>query len=253
MLNKFKKILKSKAGIFCLSFLGLVNIAKAIEITPADFVYQLDKLGNTQTVTFYNRKDKPERVKISFITYQKDGDDKYLGKWGTIYPRIITIPPKDQKEIKFSIEAPGNLPKGEYRAVLFMEELEQKALTPQGKVVIKEGTTNSQVNMLINLGVIVYGYSGNPDELKVSGSVSEEKLLQNRIEFKLKNDGEVTKPFTLFFEGKDKEGKTKIVHKNIIVVQGYEDKINEKLPEEMSKVDKIYLMNSNNELVKTFK
>ncbi len=252
-MEKFKKIMKTKLGIFCLSFLGLVSTAKAIEITPADFVYQLDKLGNTQTVTFYNRKDKPERIKISFIPYQKDTDDKYLGKWGTVYPRVITVPPKDQKEIKFSIEAPGNLPKGEYRAVLFMEELEQKALTPQGKVIMKEGTTNSQVNMLINLGVIVYGYSGNPNDLKVSGNVSEEKVLNNRVEFKLKNDGEVTKPFTLFFEGIDKEGKTKIEHKNIIVVQGYEDKINEKFPEAMTKVNKIYLMNSNNELVKTFK
>lgn len=137
-MEKFKKIMKTKLGIFCLSFLGLVSTAKAIEITPADFVYQLDKLGNTQTVTFYNRKDKPERIKISFIPYQKDTDDKYLGKWGTVYPRVITVPPKDQKEIKFSIEAPGNLPKGEYRAVLFMEELEQKALTPQGKVIMKD-------------------------------------------------------------------------------------------------------------------
>lgn len=253
MMEKLKKVFKSSFLKMCFGMLALASVAQAIEITPAEFVYQLDSLGNSQTVTFYNRKDKPERVKISFIPYQKDGEDKYLGNWGTIYPRIVTVPPKDQKDIKFSIEAPRNLPKGEYRAVLFMEELEQKALTPQGKVIMKEGTTNSQVNMLINLGVIVYGYSGDPNELKVSGSVSEEKILETRMEFKLKNDGEITKPYTLFFEGVDKEGKQRIINKNIVVIQGYEDKINEKLPEELATINKIYLMDSNKNIIKTFR
>lgn len=255
-LNKIKKYYDMFDKKFLTVFLGMFlfsGVAKAIEITPASFVYQLSALGNTQTVTFYNRKDRPERIKISFIPYQQDGDDKYLGKWGTIYPRVITVPPKDQKEIKFSIEAPGNLPKGEYRAVLFMEELEQKSLTPSGKVVMKEGTANSQVNMLINLGAIVYGYSGNPNELKISGKVSEKKVLKNRVEFKLKNDGEVTKPYRLFFEGIDKEGKNKIEHKNLVVVQGYEEKINHKFPETMTQVNKIYLLDSNNQLLESFK
>lgn len=253
MWSKLKQVLKSKVGLFCLAFLGVVSTAKAIEITPADFVYQLDSLGNTQTVTFYNRKDRPERIKISFVPYQNDADSKYLGKWGTIYPRIITVPPKDQKEIKFSIEAPGGLPKGEYRAVLFMEELEQKNLNPEGKVVMKQGTTNSQVNMLINLGVMVYGYSGNPDDLKVSGKVSEEKVLKNRIEFKLTNDGEVTKPYTLVFEGVDKEGKMKIETVRLPVVQGYTEKINERYPETLTQVNKIYLKDANQGIIKNFK
>ena len=252
MMNKLKKILKNKLAVACLMFTALSTGLQAIEIVPGEFVYKLNALGLTQDVTFYNRKDRPERIKISFKPYQKDSEDKYLGKWGTIFPKIITVGPKDQKTVKFSLEPPAGLPKGEYRAVLFMEELEQKALNPEGKVVLKEGSTNSQINMLINLGVIVYGYSGDPETLKVSGKVSNPKVLGSRIEFNLKNDGEITKPYTLFFEGIDKEGKNKIEHKNITVIQGYEDKVNEVFPKDM-KVQKIYLRDSKNNLIKTFK
>ena len=252
ILNKIKDFIKSKLTISCFLFTAFTTGLQAIEIVPGEFVYKLNSLGLTQDVTFYNRKDRPERVKISFKPYQTDSQEKYLGKWGTIFPKIITIGPKDQKAVKFSIEPPAGLPKGEYRAVLFMEELEQKALNPEGKVVLKEGATNSQINMLINLGVVVYGYSGDPETLKVSGKVSEEKILKNRLEFKLKNDGEITRPYRLFFEGVDKEGKNKIEHRSITVIEGYEDKVNEQFPKDMT-VQKIYLRDSKNNLIKTFK
>lgn len=251
-LDNLKKILTSKLAICSFIFTSFVTGLQAIEIVPGEFVYKLNALGLTQDVTFFNRKDRPERVKVSFIPYQKDPQEKYLGQWGTIFPKIITIGPKDQKTIKFSLEPPAGLPKGEYRAVLFMEELEQKALNPEGKVVLKEGTANSQINMLINLGVVVYGYSGDPETLKVSGKVSNPKVLNSRIEFKLKNDGEITRPYTLVFEGIDKNGKFKMENRGITVIEGYEDKINEIFPKDM-KVQKIYLRDSRNNIITTFK
>ncbi|WP_176892614.1 MULTISPECIES: hypothetical protein [Fusobacterium] len=250
--KNLKELWRNKIIILFLSFIGIGLSTYAIEIIPPTFEYQLSVLGNTQDVTFFNRKDKPERVRISFRPFRQDSDEKYLGKWGTIYPKVITVPPKGQRTVKFAIEPPAGLAKGEYRALLFMEELEQKALNSEGKVVLKEGVTSSQVNMLINLGVVVYGYSGAKENLKVSGTVSNEKVKKDEIEFTLKNDGEITTKYILVYEGKRKDGSPKIEQREILVVEGYDEKISQDFPEGMS-VQKIYLKDSKGNIIKNFK
>lgn len=235
--------------------LTLVNPTPSfgIEITPSTFVYQLDSLGLTQDVVFYNRKDKPERVKISFKPYKTDAQDKYLGKWATIYPKITSINPDSQKTVKFSIEPPPNLNRGEYRALLFMEELEQKALDNiEGKVTLKNGNT-TQINMLINLGVLVYGYVGDPSTLKISGKVTNPTTTKSSVSFNLKNDGEITKPYKLVFSGKDlKTKEDKIISENIVVVQGYEEFITKDIPKDIN-VLSIVLIDSNEKVLNKFK
>lgn len=233
--------------------LALGTTIFGIEITPASFVYDLDSSGLTQDVVFYNRKDKPERVRVSFRPYGKDGEDKYLGKWGTIFPKIITVGPDEQKTVKFSLEPPGNLPAGEYRAVLFMEELEQKALNNvDGKVTLKNGNV-TQINMLINLGITVYGYSGNRESLKVAGEVTNIKLGKSNLSFHLKNSGEITKPYVLTYEGTNKkDGKPVIETENLIVVQGYSENIEKEFPKNMN-IRKIYVKDSKGRILKTIK
>lgn len=225
----------------------------SIDITPAAFVYNLTSVGLTQDVVFYNRKDSPERVKVSFKKYKDDNEEKNLGKWATVYPKIVTVGPDQQKVVKFSIEPPKGLEKGEYRALLFMEELEQKALNNlEGKVVLKEGNT-TQIKMLINLGVVVYGYVGDPSTFKVSGKVSDLKLRNNSLEFYLENDGEITKPYSLVFEGIDKKTK-EITSKTIIVavVQGYKEKVEHDYPLDIE-VSKIYIKDSNEKTIQVIK
>ncbi len=254
-LNKIKKYYDMFDKKFLTVFLGMFlfsGVTKAIEIIPSTYVYQLSALGTTQDVTFYNRKDKPERIKVSFKPFREDKDERYLGKWGTIYPRVITVPPRGQKSMKFSIEPPAGLPKGEYRALLYMEELEQKALNPEGKVILKEGTSSSQISMLVNLGVVVYGYSGDRDSLKVSGKVSGEKVKKDEIEFTLENDGEISNPYTLVFEGTRKDGSPRIQNTDIMVVQGYKEKVKMDFPEDMN-VKKIHLKDSKGNILKVFK
>lgn len=244
--NRFIKII---LGMMLL----LITKAFSIEITPSTFVYKLDGLGLTQDVVFYNRKDRPERVRVSFKPYREDKDEKYLGKWGTIFPKIITIGPDQQKTVKFSIEPPSGLPNGEYRALLFMEELEQKSLNNvEGKVVLKSGST-TQINMLINLGVVVYGYVGDPESLKVSGKVTNLKNSSGVVSFDLENDGEITKPYKLIFEGIDKKtGEFKAETKDIVVVQGYKEKVSEKYPKNLN-VNKIYLKDSKDRKIQDIK
>lgn len=246
---KRNRVIKIILGMMLL--LGIK--AFSIEITPSTFVYKLDGLGLTQDVVFYNRKDRPERVRASFKPYREDKEEKYLGKWGTIFPKIVTIGPDQQKTVKFSIEPPSGLPNGEYRALLFMEELEQKSLNNvEGKVVLKNGST-TQINMLINLGVVVYGYVGDPESLKVSGKVTNLKNLSGVVSFDLENDGEITKPYKLIFEGTDKNtGEFKAETKNIIVVQGYKEKVSEKYPKDLN-VNKIYLKDSKDRKIQDIK
>lgn len=244
--NKIKKIVLGG-----LLLLGMKSFG--IEITPSTFVYKLDGLGMTQDVVFYNRKDRPERVRVSFKPYREDKDSKYLGKWGTIFPKIITVGPDQQKVVKFSIEPPAGLAKGEYRALLFMEELEQKSLNNvEGKVVLKNGST-TQINMLINLGVVVYGYVGDPATLKISGKVTNVKNVSGLVTFDIENDGEITKPYKLVFEGIDKNtGEFKSETKDLVVVQGYKEKVSEKYPKDLN-IKKIYIKDSNGKNIHNIK
>ncbi|MGL5657055.1 MAG: hypothetical protein ACRCXY_09480 [Fusobacteriaceae bacterium] len=231
----------------------LTSESYSIDVTPASFTYNLTPVGLTQDVVFYNRKDMPERVKVSFKKYKDDSEEKNLGKWATVYPKIVTVGPDQQKVVKFSIEPPKDLERGEYRALLFMEELEQKALNNlEGKVVLKEGNT-TQIKMLINLGIVVYGYVGDPTTFKVSGKVSDLNVKNNYLEFYLENDGEITKPYNLVFEGIDKKTK-KITSKATVVavVQGYKEKVVQKYPEDIE-VSKIYLKDSNEKIIQTIK
>lgn len=236
------------------SFMAMVTLESySIDVTPASFVYNLTPVGLTQDVVFYNRKDMPERVKVSFKKYKDDSEEKNLGKWATVYPKIVTVGPDQQKVVKFSIEPPKGLEKGEYRSLLFMEELEQKALNNlEGKVVLTEGNT-TQIKMLINLGIVVYGYVGDPTTFKVSGKLSDLKLRNNSLEFYLENDGEITKPYNLVFEGRDKKTK-EITSKTIIVavVQGYKEKVVHDYPEGIE-ISKIYLKDSNEKIIQNIK
>lgn len=240
--------------VILFSFMVMFSLESySIDITPASFVYDLSPIGVTQDVVFYNRKDYAERIKVSFKKYKTDSEDKNLGKWATVYPKIVTVGPDQQKVVKFSIEPPKGLEKGEYRSLLFMEELDQKALNNlEGKVVLKEGNT-TQIKMLINLGVVVYGYVGDPNTLKVSGKVTDLKSTNNSVEFNLENDGEITKPYSLVFEGfnkKTREITSKI--EIIAVVQGYKEKVKYNYPSDID-VNKIYVKDSKEEVIKVIK
>lgn len=245
--------IKEKILTLLIAISVFTSIAFGIEITPSNFVYDLDPLGLTQDVVFYNRKDRPERVKISFKPYKNDDSSKYLGDWAIVYPKIITISPDSQKTVKFSIEPPNNLKNGEYRGLFYMEELEQKALDNiEGKVVLKNGST-TQINMLINLGVVVYGYVGDPKNLKVSGKVKKFNLSNTKVDFTLENNGEITKPYTLTFSGIDLKTKKMItIDKNVVVVQGYEEFISESIPKDIN-VQSIILKDINNNIIQKFK
>ena len=75
ILKKLSQILKSSFLGVCLGIIGLATVTEAIEIIPSTFVYQLSALGTTQDITFYNRKDKPERIKVTFKPFRTDSEN----------------------------------------------------------------------------------------------------------------------------------------------------------------------------------
>ena len=222
--------MKQSKLILGLIFFTLMTFAYGIEVAPSSYIYRIDQGGMAQDVLLLNEKDKPERVKVSFKRYKDDSDEKSLEKWTTIYPKIVTIIPGGQKTVKFAIEPPEGLAKGEYRALIFFEELEQRALDFSGGKVIVSESVGTQLNFMISLGVVVYGYVGNPDDLIVNGEIKKMRLENGKKKGILRNTGEITRAYTIEITGRNAGGIEEIVKEKRSVVQGYSDELIIDLP-----------------------
>jgi P pilus assembly chaperone PapD len=101
----------------------------------------------TKETTLINQGDKPVRVRVDFQKPQWAKDEYYLGDQLVAYPKIVIIPPKGKIQIKIAPRITKDLQGGEYVALLMLKEMPPR-------------NTNSQVTMLMNIGVPYYGRKG---------------------------------------------------------------------------------------------
>ncbi len=231
-------------------YVVLMMCVYGIEVAPSTYNYRIDQGGIAQDVLLLNENDKSERIKISFIKYRNDKEEKSLGKWTTVYPKIVSINPGSRKTVKFSIEPPSELKKGEYRSLIFFEELEQRALDFSGGKVVVSTSPSSQINFMISLGVVVYGYVGDPNDLVVNGKIKKVKREGNKITGIIQNNGEITKPYTLIVTGKNSKGFEEKITELRTVVEGYSDPLKIELPKGF-RANKIELKGYNGSLLET--
>jgi P pilus assembly chaperone PapD len=114
---------------------------------------------------------------------EKVGHPRDLSRWMVFNPRLVTVRPGRKRTVRFSVRPPPDLQEGEYRAVVFFEELPGKADSPFREKA--QGSVGLQLKLLTRLGVSLYGMVGEPrKEIEVAEAprvVSKERLLVSTI------------------------------------------------------------------------
>jgi P pilus assembly chaperone PapD len=145
-----------------------VSSAKALEVnvTPPRIDLNITRQTRSNSIKITNFSDKPAEMKAyvrNWIMDEKNqlqdspSNEQSLDQWIVFTPSRFTIPPRGTQTIRFAIRPKVKLNPGEYRAVIYLEE-------------IPTNNQNSEIiETLGRLGVVVYGNAG---EIKRVGTVN---------------------------------------------------------------------------------
>jgi len=139
--------MKRVIGIIVLNLILLTYSYAGFSVIRPSFGITLDR-AKTQEQLIMNTGDKNLRIKIYAEKPTNLKDEKlYMGDWIKVYPRYVTIPANGRKKVRFIVKPPKNqhIADGEYRCVLYYEEIKQKGA---------EGFS-------LRVGTPIYGRIGN--------------------------------------------------------------------------------------------
>lgn len=163
---------------------GMPIQAASFQVSPTRFEFPLtENFTNFFTVT--NQSEKPLRVRVypKFVHFDANGamvesvESPYdMSPWIVISPRFVSLGPLDRRVVRFSVRLPDKpLPSGEYRAVMFFEELPSP---PDPALWESPSGATIRLDLLTRLGASLYGISGKPEarvELEPKGGDLKDK------------------------------------------------------------------------------
>ncbi|MBF2065336.1 MAG: molecular chaperone [Calothrix sp. C42_A2020_038] len=155
-------------SVVALTLLG-VSSAKAIEITVTPPRMELDmnsKKSRSNSIKITNLSDKPAEIKAYVRNWVMDeknqlqdapSSEQSLDQSIVFTPSRFTIPPRSTQTVRFAIRPKVKPTGGEYRAVIYLEEIAPSNASPE------------MLQTLGRVGVVIYGYAG---EVKRIGTVN---------------------------------------------------------------------------------
>lgn len=144
----------------------------AISISPEITEAKLIDQEVFKEIRVKNDSDTPKRYKVSVVKPMNlTSDDYYIGDHIEFYPPILNLRPNDTKSVKLLIENFKDLPDGEYRGYLSLEEI-----TPSNK---------KGVSIKVNLKSAIYANKGKlHKDFKIINFKINNKTAQGIIENK---------------------------------------------------------------------
>ncbi|MBI3992704.1 MAG: hypothetical protein HY342_05485 [Candidatus Lambdaproteobacteria bacterium] len=142
--------------------------AASFQVSPSRFEFSIEQ-RYTNFFTITNNSADPVRVRIypRFVAFdengravERDNDPHDLGAWLVFNPRQVALLPRQRRVIRFSVRPPPNLTPGEYRAVVFFEELPSAPPTLEKKEEEPPQGVGLTLSLLTRLGVTLYGRVG---------------------------------------------------------------------------------------------
>ncbi|HKJ00264.1 MAG TPA: hypothetical protein VKB51_17460 [bacterium] len=143
--------------------LGTPARAASFQVSPTRFEFSLERrFTNFFTVTNHSGQTLRLRVTTAFLEADDKGELKErqgspydMAPWIVLNPRRINLAPAEKRVVRFSIRPPAGLEPGEYRTVVFFEEL-----PPRPGEVPQQGA-GVRIQVLTRLGVTIYGSIGD--------------------------------------------------------------------------------------------
>jgi hypothetical protein len=168
--------------------------AASFRISPARYEFDL-KGRYTDSFTITNTTDQRLRLRIyaNFVAYDEDNSPQEVGQhpfsmvpWLVIYPRRVSLEPLQKRVVRFTVRAPEELAPGEYRAVVFFEELPG----PPQERGTNSITTGFRVDLLTRIGVTMYGMVGDANvDLSLHDQRTSQAEQQLRWQGRITNSG----------------------------------------------------------------
>lgn len=161
----------------------------SIELNPVIFRFSLET-PKTQELSVINSKDKSARYRVSLQRPENQKDpDLYMGDWVRYYPKILSVPPKSTRVVRFRATPPKRktLKDGEYRAYLILEELPKKEdMTTSGEN--SKNQMDLKLNTMLRYSLSLYGEKGEikPQLEFEEFKITQDKEKQDRIRLKSK-------------------------------------------------------------------
>ena len=155
------RIRKKVLLIICIVFLlvGIISqLGRAgLTVAPRRFFFQIDQ-QNTNVVEVTNNTERETQVRVYPHQPEDMNDDWYMGDWLVVYPPVLNLEPGQRRRVRFSVRAPGELEDGEYRTLLYFEQLPAKK-TDESEAEDPE----VEFELLMRVGINLYGRSGEID------------------------------------------------------------------------------------------
>lgn len=213
LLSLFSKKLLLGSAVSLASFLCASHLPAAAQVGVSPLVIEERAVqGRSQgVITLTNSKSEPIRVRVFAepFTYGVDGFTELaespadLSNYLQFSPREVVIPAGEEQRIRLLTLFPPDLAPGEYRAIIFAEELTE--------------TPNFIDNVAVNIriGTTVYVHNGElSGELSTvsAQSVAEESQIQMRLQNEGLSTVRVTTDWQLYAAEREVASGTVPVH-----------------------------------------
>ncbi|MGL5124967.1 MAG: fimbrial biogenesis chaperone [Fusobacteriaceae bacterium] len=119
-------------------------------VAPGVFDVSLDR-PVTEEIIVVNNSNEPIRLKVYTGKDTDTESEDYLGEWVRVFPRTLSIDGQSERRVKFSVRPPKDIQNGEYKGLIFIEELPE----------VVEG--KSSLTLAGRHGLTVYGTKGKVD------------------------------------------------------------------------------------------
>jgi P pilus assembly chaperone PapD len=198
----------------------------SFRVSPTRFEFSLDKrFTNFFTVINLSKDSLRMRVYASFIEVtddnqivEKKGHPYDLAPWIVINPRQITLRSRQKRTIRFSVRSPKELQDGEYRGVIFFEEL--PARIPVGAEKQKPKELRLQLQLKTRIGATLYGMKGEPQsQLTVVESRASRTPKGLLISSFIENNGNVHVLLKLSAKLVNEAGTEYEIPESVVVIQ----------------------------------
>lgn len=183
-------------------------------LSPTAFRLSLER-SYTQEVTVANSENKSlrYRVNIEKPSNQKD-PNLYMGEWIRYYPKILSVPPKSSRVVRFRVTPPEGLEDGEYRAYLALEEIPPKKEIRSTATPEEDRDENDSRVSLTSLMVFKLSIYGEKGKITPKVEFLQLDIVQNKeekdklnIKGKVINKGNVSVKSVALITFKDSKNK----------------------------------------------
>ncbi len=137
----------------------------------------------SKEVTIINNTNKPTRIQID-LQIDEDYKDYDLSKYIKVYPKVISLPAKGRRVVRFRVTPTKGMLDGEYKTYMYFKELPKertKADILKESNTIDDGKIGVNLSFLTNMGISIYGRKG---ELIQGIEILESKITEDKNKIK---------------------------------------------------------------------